>query len=216
MVHTFELAYKHHLQEKGVDFDRHLIYSDGCAKEFKSKIPFFYVCQDKVERAYFGSRHGKSACDALGGHVKNGATRYVATGKSIQSAQDLYNYGCSEMAKEVECCGPNKNHKSKVFFLIHHIDRPTLPKLAFLPGTQKLLNVKSGESGESGEVMYRKRACFCKPCLSGNYSKCVNQEYTGGWKCHKLIPSKQCSKVTEPKHDIMESDIATASTVKRK
>ena len=56
----------------------HVQVSDGCSSQFKSKAPFQYLSEtENAEHVYFGSRHGKSVCDALGGIVKSCATRFV-------------------------------------------------------------------------------------------------------------------------------------------
>ena len=68
-------------------------FSDGCASQFKSKVPFFHLSnmEPVMERSYFGSRHGKGPCDALGGLVKKKAEMYVKTRKeTIQNASQLY------------------------------------------------------------------------------------------------------------------------------
>jgi hypothetical protein len=206
MVNAFERHYKQYLNDRDIEFDLHIVFSDGCAKEFKSKKPFYFVCQEKMERAYFGSRHGKSACDGLGGLVKSGATRAVATRDiTIQNAEDMLNYGTGYLTKKIECSGSSKNHKSRIFFLIGSIDRSApLPPLNALPGTQKMMNVKAGENGQ---IMYRKRVCVCQPCLTGNCAKCKNLEYTGEWKSHQLINDGSKKKAVQKE---------TASKGKRK
>ena len=51
---------------------QHVIFSDGCASQYKSKLPSHYSTNHaarpfQIERCYFGARHGKNPCDALGG-----------------------------------------------------------------------------------------------------------------------------------------------------
>lgn len=58
-----------HLKEKGVPVEKHIIYSDGCSAQFKSKVPFLNLLDKHTEIFYFGIQHGKSQCDALGGFV---------------------------------------------------------------------------------------------------------------------------------------------------
>ena len=73
------------------------IFSDGCSSQYKSKTPFAYLKQlprnlnMEVERAYFGARHGKNLCDALGGTVKNCAKRAVLSRRVlIRDPQTFY------------------------------------------------------------------------------------------------------------------------------
>ena len=53
-----------------------IMVSDGCAAQFKSKLPFLFLSRTDVpdqavsiEKVFFGSRHGKNDSDWLGGSV---------------------------------------------------------------------------------------------------------------------------------------------------
>lgn len=69
--------------EQIISVQNHVIFSDGCAAQFKSKLPFYFVAKldsflcHKEERSYFGLNMEKSPCDPLGGLVKRAATRHV-------------------------------------------------------------------------------------------------------------------------------------------
>lgn len=77
-VAQMETALEEHLQKQGHSFEHKVVFSDGCGSQFKSKVPFSFVAKTPhLQRAYFGTRHGKSSCDALGGIVKNTATKHV-------------------------------------------------------------------------------------------------------------------------------------------
>lgn len=71
-VKHFKQVLYDHLEEKGVSWTHHVSYSDGSASQFKSKVPFHYLKHSptSMEQAFFGSRHGKSPCDGIGGTVK--------------------------------------------------------------------------------------------------------------------------------------------------
>ena len=65
-----------------------IMMSDGCAAQFKSKLPFLFLSHTDVpdqavsiEKVFFGSRHGKNDSDWLGGSVKRAVTTDVARGK---------------------------------------------------------------------------------------------------------------------------------------
>lgn len=57
-------------------FSRVIMISDGCAAQFKSKLPFFLLSHTRlsgshsIEKVFFGSRHGKNDSDWCGGAVK--------------------------------------------------------------------------------------------------------------------------------------------------
>lgn len=85
-VHAMKLAFSQHLKSKGLTFEHSVAFSDGCAAQFKSKLPFYYPMNSKKDlgytsqRCFFGTRHGKSQCDSLGGLVKTSAFLLVLQG----------------------------------------------------------------------------------------------------------------------------------------
>ena len=52
--------------------EHHVQFSDGAASQYKGKTSFYYLSQtSNMERAFFGSQHGKRICDSVGGVVKS-------------------------------------------------------------------------------------------------------------------------------------------------
>ncbi|WAR08764.1 hypothetical protein MAR_018722 [Mya arenaria] len=96
-----------HLKET-VSFSHEIQYSDG-----KSHLI--------VERCFFGSRHGKSQCDALGGLVENQAAKYVKSRKgTIPNAKALFEFCKNNLAEDTdERC----SHKKRTFFYVEEIPR---------------------------------------------------------------------------------------------
>ena len=84
-VNAFHKELASHINSHRLKIEHKVSFSDGCSSQFKSKVPFYYLLNSKnnlghtTERAYFGTRHGKSVCDSLGGLVKKGASTYVAS-----------------------------------------------------------------------------------------------------------------------------------------
>ena len=88
------------------------IFSDGCCSQNKSKIPFFYLSQltggPATEHCYFGSRHGKSLCDSLGGTTKTAASSTVKARQAViavqlkwwSSAKELYSNQFQQLQME--------------------------------------------------------------------------------------------------------------------
>ena len=180
-------------QKQGLSFGKQVFFSDGCSSQFKSKIPFSLM-EEGAERAYFGSQHGKSACDSLGGIVKRAATQHVATGSgTISSSEDLYDF-CQKNLQITAKCGAS-THKQRRFFFINKDDvkRPELQDLATLAGTREIHQIIRMEDGL---VKTRSLACYCASCLT-NEGACMNDMYTGSWKEHNLYKKK--SKESSPK-----------------
>ncbi|XP_053391572.1 uncharacterized protein LOC123539851 [Mercenaria mercenaria] len=169
-----------------VKVEQEIQFSDGCAAQFKSKVPFFHVAETithKMERAFFGSRHGKSPCDALGGLIKKQAETHVRSRKgTIQSAKALYNF-CNEnltLHTNEKC-----EHKKRVFFYVDEVQRSQLPKdLKTLKGTRQVHHVRRVAPGV---VQSRFLSCFCKVCLGAEEGKCYNESHVGEWEYHSLV-----------------------------
>ncbi len=185
-----------HLQDKGISAEKHVIFSDGCSQQFKSKVPFSILVDKNTERCFFGSQHGKSQCDALGGIVKKAATRFVAsTQGTIRSAEELYDY-CSKELTTVGNCREGK-HKIRSFFLLRKIERPNeLPNLIPVRNTRKIHSVRN--VGE-GMIKTKQLSCYCDVCTGQKNGVCPWVEYTGEWTGHNLNPTTESKKkVTLP------------------
>ena len=172
----------------------HVQFSDNCPNQYKSKTPFLDMQEQdsSFERGYFGSRHGKSACDTLGGLLKSQAGRYVRSRKGvIQDASDLYDFAVSNLVIKEE-------HRKREFVYVPQ-DEIKLERenVATEPtnrvvGTQKIFSIKNGKD-DSGhkQLLTRRDSCFCNGCLTN--MDCVNKEKVGPWMAVK-VPYKQISK----------------------
>lgn len=83
-VHTFMTKIIQHLKvTREVEFDHAYVISDGCAAQYKSKVPLMDVScsledfKITMARYSYGSRHGKNRCDGEAGVLKSSATRAV-------------------------------------------------------------------------------------------------------------------------------------------
>ena len=86
-----------------IALDKVVIFSDGAASQYKSKLPFYYLLSNDnivVERCYFGSRHGKSQCDSAGGTIKRLLEEDVHTGVKIPDAETMFKH-----SDNIHCLG---------------------------------------------------------------------------------------------------------------
>lgn len=186
-VKEFTKQMDSHIREE-VDFTHEVQFSDGCSAQFKSKKPFQNLSEVKThtfERSFFGSRHGKSACDALGGLVKNQAERFVRSRQgSIQNAKDLYDF-CKASDLNIQQQQGQCIHKRRTFFYIEHINRSyDQNDLKTVKGTQSIQSVRGIREGV---VQVRNLSCFCPPCIGADESgECENSQYVDKWVVHSL------------------------------
>lgn len=78
------------LKDKNRNINHVIVFSDGCASQFKNKFNFLNLLHAQtdfgvtMEWHFFGTSHGKSECDGLGGTIKRGVHRRAQMFKFIQ------------------------------------------------------------------------------------------------------------------------------------
>ena len=81
------------LKANKVEIHKIIEFMDKAPSHYKNKTAFNYLANSKIptQRNYFGTRHGKSSCDACTGRVKQGVSRLVKSGQAvIDDAQFFY------------------------------------------------------------------------------------------------------------------------------
>ena len=161
-------------QEVQINLD--VEFSDGCASQFKSIKSVWLFGKRKVhtERIYFESSNGKSPSGGLGGVIKSVATSVVCAGKLIiRNGKELHTFleerSTLENDPEMLRC---KYCIMKWKFFLTEVDeinsyRKNLEKLPFktYKGTQLLHQITCHRCIKRYQVMLRKYACLCEPCL---------------------------------------------------
>ncbi|GFR78920.1 (S)-beta-bisabolene synthase [Elysia marginata] len=189
LVDQITKALLQHLNEKLKSLTKVIIFSDGCSSQYKSKMPFGHLLnlgkQCRVERCYLGARHGKTPCNALGGLLKQAATRAVkARQVTVQCAADLYSYACKNLSIW-ENSDPEKCiHIARVFWLFKASDRAAhdsdnLKKPIY--GTRQPHSLLPTVDG----LLIRNLSCFCEHCVAGNGDACENKRWVSDWKVVK-------------------------------
>ena len=87
--------------ERKINFDRKIQFTDGAASQYKSTFAFHDVSEEiNTERNFFGSRHGKGPADAAIGQVKSAVRRAVRSRQVIiKDASDMYHYCKANLGK---------------------------------------------------------------------------------------------------------------------
>ena len=151
-----------------INVNRHIQWSDGCSAQYKGKGSFGILQEETTvtERHFFGTRHGKGPCDAIGATVKNKTTTYVKSRRGIvRNALELYNF-----------CQTELSNLTRVFFYVDKEDiPPNTQKYKTVPNTRQSHAVKRSDEG----LLKRKYSCFCEGCIGEG--QCVNQSYVDDW-----------------------------------
>lgn len=173
------------------NFQKLFVFSDGCAAQFKSKLPFFHFANAnnpiKMERYYFGARHGKSACDACGGVIKRAVDEDIRTRECIiQNAAAMYAHCQAHYTLVPSSNDPNSCCHTRSFRLVEkkNINRSiSSSSLKTVSGTRQLHGVRKVNRNV---LEVRKLACFCPPCLQNDQNNCINKSFVESWRTIRL------------------------------
>lgn len=193
-VNHFVCALADHLHQRAPDATRLIMFSDGCAAQYKSRTPLVDISFGStdlpfasVERHYFGSRHGKNPCDGEGGVVKNYVTRAVrANSAAVTDAQTFFDF-CKERLTK----GPTENgvcaHSRRTFVLCKVGDicreRSSRVDVKTVPGIR---GIHAVAGVEPYVVNTRRLSCFCKNCTDSNEDACLNAGIVDTWVQKKI------------------------------
>ena len=188
----------HLRNNRGVTVNQVVEFTDGCAGQYKSKLPFSdisFSVEDmgvKRERHYFGSRHGKGPSDGVSGVVKSAVCRAVVSRIAVvDTAVSMFTYLQENMTKNDCKC------QRRVFVYVAagdiDRDRPSRTVKTALPGTRSLQAVKSMQPGVVG---VRLLSCFCPGCQGDE--PCNNSNFTHPWQKRVL---KMCEPPPSPVHE---------------
>ena len=206
--------YKQQRVQINLDID----FNDGCATQFKSIKSDWLFANRKVqtERIYFESSHGKGPSNGLGGMVKSVTTSAVCAEKLIiRNGKELHTFleeRCTlendpEILRSKHCIMKRK------FFLIEmdkiNSFRKNLGKLPFktYKGTQLLHQITCHRSIKSYQLMLRKYACLCEPCVQ-LHGECENYASLDSFVVRKTVnlPLKNGHEQSDDDEDDEEFD----------
>ena len=187
-VHEFENAA---LQElcHSLDVEKVIKFSDNCACQYKSKLPFYLLTMGSPnipvvqERNYFGSNHGKSRCDGETGVVKTLILQGVKSLElQIKCAKDIADYLTKINDEKEQEEEEDHVHFKRKILLNNNVRREAPPQLKAVTGTRTIHSIRP--TGE-GKVEARFLSCFCAGCRGGS-DNCENKDIVGNWKFHSL------------------------------
>ena len=116
-VHVFMSKFINYLKKTLNHINYASYFSDGCTAQYKNFKHFVNLCHHKLDYGFsaewnfFGTSHGKSPCDGIGGTAKRLASRASLQrikGQQILIPQDLFNF-CEEHIKQIKFFYVSKN-----------------------------------------------------------------------------------------------------------
>ena len=188
---------KSRMGEKSVK--QKIIFSDGCASQYKSKGPFADVSLNqkcKISRNYYGSEHGKGEGDGEIGIIGRALERAVIGRKVIiNSAEDM----CSWLEDNMTLNEPY-NQRHFVFVKVGEVERyRPYTEVKTVANTRKFHQVEN-VIGQPYNLKVRSNSCFCGKCLESEaVNECTNSAY---------VDEKKTVTLTRVAHsDVIVEDI---------
>lgn len=189
-VDFFVSVVNSHLQgNRKLELIKEVHFTDGCAAQYKSKWAFYSLSQTKnksgfeIERAFFGSRHGKGPSDGESAVIKSRAAAAVKSHMAdITNAKEMFKFCSDNLTRSpaYEDDGSCKSHFLRTFFWVPDgaVNRENGPaEVSTVPGTRLLHSVKAID----GIIGTRKLSCFCPSCTGAGTQDCENSLYVEPW-----------------------------------
>ena len=179
-VNLFQKESIAHLkQNRNVKFSKIEEFSDGCQAQYKSRNTFldvsfseddFGVCR---RRNFFSSNHGKSPCDSAGAVFKTAMKKAVIWGTTVvNSAEDMYNFGKTKLAKGAIDPDGNCNHNRRGYLLVNDISHERNNRLA-TNTIKDIRQVHQVSSISPGVIKVRSCSCSCYKCNNDLETECL-------------------------------------------
>lgn len=158
-----------HLKLQTPSVKKVIIWSDGCAAQYKSKQPFTNLAGRfgqpglELEWHFFGSRHGKNASDGETGVIKTKMSRLMLAGQvSIDGAQDFAKAAAQHLTVL------DGNSLRHIYFVpaekIRSVRDSQLPPRP-IKGTRDIHSLVVLPTG--GSLAIKTASCFCICCRDG-------------------------------------------------
>ena len=166
-VISFFHQLSHHMQNHYPHIKNIRVWSDGCAAQYKSRVPLYNVASFTPYRLtwnFFGSRHGKCEADGEAAVVKNFLDRIVrARGIVMNTAKDVYDLlNSSERAIH---SGSSQRHMYYIPSITIKDYRQRAPQAKSVPAVKNIRRVHQVQSITHGFLIRSLSSCYCDgPC----------------------------------------------------
>ena len=201
-----------HLQAKSYTFERIVQWTDGCGAQYKCKDAFHDLhslkkMANRVERNFFGSRHGKNACDGESAVIKRTITQAVKARRVIvQSAAHFFAYCKTHLVKPDFNDGQREHYRRDfIFVTTADISRSEVKDdFVTVKGTRTFHSIKS--VGPLA-IQTRSLSCFCHGCENDNGSLYFNDTHVDPWKHVEIKVKRKVSRCIIPDIDASQTTI---------
>ena len=198
-------------------------FTDGCSAQYKSRhcagdlscclADFGYL----IQRNYFETSHAKGEQDAAGANIKQKVTQAVIRRTAtIRNAKEMHEYLSQSFttpaASTFSSRAKSVDLKRRLFFFVPSTGEDAVARNR--PG-RKFLEVKGIRKWHSimttsvqGNVLVRRRSCYCYDCLSGDPASCNMGEWVDEWQRVEIArePSTAVTRQASEEASILPRD----------
>lgn len=194
-----------YLEGEGIAFSKLVVFSDGCASQYKRKGSFADLSLKTIaiERNFFGSDHGKSECDGEVGCVNRALDMAVLGRKVVVSdADDIFTW-CSTNLCLDEVCSKRRFFLVKPDDINRDID---VTNVKTLQGCRKLHQVVNVPNSPY-KLLVKKLSCYCILCINDQTDDCPNKPYTGAFETRMLEKLSSCQIYDDLQQTIAQAEL---------
>ena len=184
----------------GIRPKHHVVWSDGCAGQFKEARPFCFVARYPglangctMNWNFFGTGHGKGEWDGAGAVVKRALrqSQLHNTWRRMQNAHDAVSFLNETMGGTVDTNYEKNSIKEvqRYFWKIpKDINRERSYHCETIQGFHAFHSIYSFAVANPTQLFVWKLTCFCAYCVDGNFVNCINKFHVESWDLVKLKP----------------------------
>jgi hypothetical protein len=204
--HCFNLHWKF-LVEQGFQLPQeHIVFSDGCATQFKCSRSLFHVGRYpsltrsnemplgcRMQWNYFGTGHGKGRWDGAGATIKQALRneQVKPNGLRLQNASDVVTYLRVHLSREYAGYEGVRRTIQRHFHdvAVNDVNRVDQFNCRRVPGTRSFHQVRS-VGLDKISLLVRNLSCFCRFCTIGGDGPCDSVAYVPAYNLIRLEPCR--------------------------
>ena len=195
-----------YLKAKGQFIKRHIVWSDGCASQFKGARSWFHIARNpsltkcnevpggvQMVWHYWGTGHGKGPHDGAGACVKQALRKEqlkAQDGVILQNAHDVVMFLEKTMDRQHLAYEGARRDVNRNFWEIKlgDVNRDHGYDCRTIVGSRSKHSVRSVSSTNNTLLEIREFSCFCIHCTDGVPGKCPQRNHVDNWNLITLEP----------------------------
>ena len=180
-----------HLQQRNVQVERVIIFSDNCASQYKCAKYFNCFTKRNIPflHNHFGAKHGKAEANGAIGRLSQHIDTVTRSGShEFGDCSELAAY-CSRVLDTGEVKRGMCGHYRKSFYEVLKFSHSEDNDLQTVKGTTTFHSIRN--TGIPGIIEVRESSCFCEPCFLGEDGECKNKHLVKPYRWAKVCDNNE-------------------------